>query len=189
MRRYSETRRRHPFGGARHVSDAINVERASLASLRARADVEWDTSNLTHAALKARAAAAFGEAQEAKLSVSVIAFGFKYGLPLDADLVFDVRFLPNPYYTQNLRALTGADQPVIEYIESLAETAPFLDNLQRMLSFLVPRYITEGKAHLAIAIGCTGGRHRSVYIARKVTEMLRGLEDITLSFEARDLGR
>lgn len=189
VRRYSETRRRHPFGGARHVTDAINVERASLAALRSRADVEWDTSNLTHAALKARAAAAFGEPQEAKLSVAVIAFGFKYGLPLDADLVFDVRFLPNPYYNAGLKALTGADQPVIDFIESLPETAPFLGHLQAMLGFLIPRYLAEGKAHLAIAVGCTGGRHRSVYVARKAMEMLRSFPDITLSFEARDLGR
>jgi UPF0042 nucleotide-binding protein len=189
VRRYSETRRRHPFGGAHHVSDAINVERASLASLRSRADLEWDTSTLNHAALKARAAAAFGAQTESKLSVSVIAFGFKYGLPLDADLVFDVRFLPNPYYVGNLKTLTGADQPVVDYLESLPETQPFLDRLRDMLLFLVPGYLAEGKAHLAIAIGCTGGRHRSVYIARRVMEMLRGLPDISLSFETRDIAR
>ena len=190
VRRYSETRRRHPFGEAHHVSEAIAIERASLAALRLRADRHWDTSRLTYTALKAKVAEAYHTpSEEGRLSVSVIAFGFKYGLPLDADLVFDVRFLENPNYVPELKHLSGDDAPVAEFLEALPETEPFVMHLKSLLGFLVPQYLHEGKSHLTIAVGCTGGRHRSIYIARRVAGLLRSHQDIAVAFEARDLGR
>lgn len=190
VRRYSETRRRHPFSEANHVSDAIRLERASLAALRLRADRQWNTSQLTYTALKAKITEAYHTpAEDGRLAVSVIAFGFKYGLPLDADLVFDVRFLENPNYVPELKALSGADAPVATFLEALPETEPFVAQLKAMLEFLLPQYLHEGKSHLTIGIGCTGGRHRSVYIARRVTSILQNQEHISVAFQARDLGR
>ena len=190
VRRYSETRRRHPFGYARHVSEAIAAERTALATLRSRADHHWDTSRFTYTALKAKVAEVFNtHAKDGRLALSVIAFGFKYGLPLDADLVFDVRFLENPNYVTELKYLNGADEPVARFLEALPETAPFVAHLESLLTFLLPQYIHEGKSHLTIAIGCTGGRHRSVYIARRVMAFVQTQEKMSVSFEARDLAR
>jgi UPF0042 nucleotide-binding protein len=193
VRRYSETRRRHPFGSASRPSGAIALERASLAPLQARADRSWDTSRLTYTDLKAKVAETYhGSGLDAgRLAVTVIAFGFKFGLPLDADLVFDVRFLANPNYAPELKALTGEDEPVAAFIEALPETAPFLAHLQGLLTFLLPQYLREGKSHLTIAVGCTGGRHRSVYIARRVVALLgsQAHEEFDVSYDARDLAR
>jgi UPF0042 nucleotide-binding protein len=190
VRRYSETRRRHPFGDGKNLSGAIVSERASLAPLHALADRYWDTSSMTYTALKARIAETYRDrTEDRRLAVTVSAFGFKYGLPLDADLVFDVRFLENPNWVPELKGLTGADAPVAAFIEALPETAPFVAHLEAMLRFLLPQYVHEGKSHLTIAVGCTGGRHRSVYIAGRITEMLKGMPDINVSCEARDLHR
>ena len=190
VRRYSETRRRHPFGGARHLTDAIAAERSALSELRDRADRVWDTSTLNQASLKAKVAETFHDRRsESRLAVALIAFGFKYGIPLDADLVFDVRFLPNPNYIAELKPLTGADRPVEEFMEKLSAAQQFLDRLYGMIDFLLPLYAAEGKSHLTIAIGCTGGRHRSVYIARRLLAHLQGRSDIGLTFEMRDAMR
>jgi RNase adapter protein RapZ len=191
IRRYSETRRRHPFGqNGIGLAEAIAAERASLAGLRDRADVVWDTTRLTLGQLKDRIATSFAGSDARRLRVSVVAFGFKYGVPLDADLVFDVRFLPNPNYVEGLRELTGADEPVAAYLEAIPDTEAFLAHVFPLLDFLVPRYEAEGKSQLTIAIGCTGGRHRSVYLGRRIqrrlTEMTSGA---VATFDARDVNR
>jgi UPF0042 nucleotide-binding protein len=183
VRRYSETRRRHPFATVGSLREAIAVEREELAPLRALATHVIDTTDLTHADLKERIAAAFSpQHTERALSVSIVAFGFKYGIPLDLDMLFDVRFLHNPNYVESLRPLTGADPAVAEYIETDPATAPFLQRLFDMMDFLMPRYLAEGKSQLTIGIGCTGGRHRSVYVARRLNEHLQrqGIADVFL---------
>jgi UPF0042 nucleotide-binding protein len=190
IRRYSETRRRHPFGeNGVGLAEAIAAERASLAALRDRANVVWDTTRLTLGQLKDRIGTTFAGADERRLRVSVVAFGFKYGVPLDADLVFDVRFLPNPNYVAGLRELTGADAPVVAYLEAIPDTEGFLERLFPLLDFLVPRYEREGKSQVTIAIGCTGGRHRSVYVGRRIQQHLRETTAAPATFEARDVGR
>jgi UPF0042 nucleotide-binding protein len=188
VRRYSETRRRHPFTGVGSVREAIDLERSALAPLRALATQVIDTTGLTHAELKERIAASFHPADRA-LSVTIIAFGFKYGIPLDLDMLFDVRFLQNPNYVDSLRPLTGAEAAVAEYIETDPATAPFLDQLFGMMDFLMPRFLAEGKSQLTIGIGCTGGRHRSIYIARRLFAHLQqqALADVYL--ECRDAKR
>jgi UPF0042 nucleotide-binding protein len=188
VRRYSETRRRHPFEAGGVLGEAIATERTALAEVRARAGRIWDTSGMTHAMLKARIAATFADDDDVpRLVTHVVAFGFKFGIPLDADLMFDVRFLPNPNYVPALRELTGNDAAVVKYMESLPATAPFLERLYAFVDFLIPHYLEEGKSRLTIAIGCTGGRHRSIYIARRLVERLRRFERLALGFESRDL--
>jgi|SRR5579884_466630 len=190
IRRYSETRRRHPFGdGGVGLADAIAAERASLAALRDRANAVWDTSRMTLGQLKERIGTTFAETDARRLRVSIVAFGFKYGLPLDADLVFDVRFLPNPNYVEGLRELTGADEPVARYLEDVPDTEAFLERLWALVDFLVPRFEQEGKSQLTIAIGCTGGRHRSVYLGRRVQQHLSATTNVLATFDARDLNR
>ena len=190
VRRFSETRRKHPFGGARHLMEAIAVERDALAQLRDRADRVWDTTSLTQGQLKERIAEAFASRpDEHRLNVTLIAFGFKYGLPLDADMVFDVRFLPNPYYEEALRDLTGFDTPVASYIEALPETQTFLDHVDGLVDFLIPQFNREGKSQLTIAIGCTGGRHRSVYLARRLREHLVRDPGLEVAIVTRDIDR
>jgi UPF0042 nucleotide-binding protein len=191
IRRYSETRRRHPFGeNGLGLTEAIAAERASLAGMRDRADVVWDTTRLTLGQLKDRIGTSFAGSDARRLRVSVVAFGFKYGVPLDADLVFDVRFLPNPNYVEGLRELTGADEAVASYLEAIPDTEAFLAHLFPLLDFLVPRYEAEGKSQLTVAIGCTGGRHRSVYLARRIQRHLTGTKPGAIaSFDARDINR
>lgn len=188
VRRYSETRRRHPFETAGVLMNAIAAERAALADLRDRANRIWDTSGMTHAMLKARIAAAYADGpQVPRLITRIVAFGFKYGIPLDADLVFDVRFLPNPHYVAELHDLTGHDEPVARYMESIPATNAFLERLFALVDFLIPFYVDEGKARLTIAIGCTGGRHRSLYIADRLIAHLRGFAGLEVSVESRDV--
>ncbi len=190
VRRYSETRRRHPFASSGSVREAIAIERSTLAPLRAVATQVIDTTNLTHAALKERLASAFEPSHpERQLTVTIVAFGFKYGLPLDLDMLFDVRFLQNPNYVEALRPLTGADPAVEKYIENDPSTAPFLERLFDMMDYLTPRFLTEGKSQAMIGIGCTGGRHRSIYVARRLCAHLEtaGLADVYL--ETRDTTR
>lgn len=188
VRRYSETRRRHPFAEGNSVQEAIAAERVALGPVRALASQVIDTTNLTHAELKERILGTYGTKSTGRaLSITVIAFGFKYGIPLDLDMLFDVRFLDNPNYVDKLRPLTGADPSVAEYIETDPATKPFLDRLFDMMDFLVPRFIAEGKSQLTIGIGCTGGRHRSIYVAVKLCELLDRQALAEVYLEARDV--
>jgi UPF0042 nucleotide-binding protein len=190
VRRYSETRRRHPFASVGSLREAIAVERAALAPLRALASHVIDTTTLTQADLKERIAASFSPVHpERRLAVTVVAFGFKYGIPLDLDMLFDVRFLHNPNYVDKLRPLTGADPAVAQYIETDPSTQPFIDRLFDMMNFLMPRFTTEGKSQVTIGIGCTGGRHRSVYVARRLYEHLDAMGTLDLYLDTRDAVR
>lgn len=190
VRRYSETRRRHPFASVGSLREAIAVERATMAPLRALASHVIDTTTLTQAALKERIAAAFSpEHPERRMAVTIVAFGFKYGIPLDLDLLFDVRFLQNPNYVDKLRPLTGADPAVAKYIETDPTTAPFMDQLYQMIDFLMPRFFAEGKAQLTIGIGCTGGRHRSVYVGRALYSRLEQERGLDVHLDTRDVVR
>ncbi len=187
IRRYSETRRRHPLDGSGALHVAIERERSELAALRAAATTVLDTSLLTLGELKARLAEAYGDTDAPALSARVLTFGYKFGLPLEADLVFDVRFLPNPYYVPELRERSGLDEPVAEYLDAQPAAQGFLRQLESMLEYLIPLYLKEGKTRLTIAFGCTGGRHRSVYVARRIAEFLRRHPSLTVSLEHREL--
>jgi UPF0042 nucleotide-binding protein len=189
VRRFSETRRRHPFESRGSLREAIAAEREALLPLRERATMTIDTTSLTHGGLKERLAVAYAPNARAQLTVTIVAFGFKYGLPLDLDLLFDVRFLRNPNYDDALRPLTGEDEAVVKFIEGDPACAPFAAKLADVMDFLVPRYIAEGKARVTVGIGCTGGRHRSIYIARRLFAHLANDERIALAVETRDVGR
>ena len=174
VRRYKESRRPHPLAGPGvSVEEAIKKEEELLAPIRERADFIVNSSNLTLGNLQSRLFALFaGEGKKRGLDVTVLSFGFKHGIPLDADLVFDVRFLPNPFYVEELRPLSGLDRPVAEYVFGYQQTRAFMEKLEDMIAFLLPFYIEEGKLTLTIAVGCTGGRHRSVAIAAALHEHL-----------------
>ena len=174
VRRYKESRRPHPLAGPGiSVEAALKKEEELLAPIRERADFIVNSSNLTLGNLQSKLFALFaGEGKKRGLDVTVLSFGFKHGIPLDADLVFDVRFLPNPFYVEELRPLSGLDRPVAEYVFSYLQTRSFMEKLEDMIAFLLPFYIEEGKLSLTIAIGCTGGRHRSVAIAAALHEHL-----------------
>jgi RNase adapter protein RapZ len=190
VRRYSETRRRHPlFCTEATLIEAIAAERTSLAALRDRADVLWDTTNFTQATLKERIAATFVSAGAPHTRTSVIAFGFKYGVPLDADWTFDVRFLPNPHYELALRPLNGNDPEVAAFLEASDDLEPFLAKLFDLVDFVLPRARAEGKSQLTLAVGCTGGRHRSVYVARRLAKHLVEIGEDAPAVEERDLRR
>jgi len=168
--------------------EAIASERRALEPLRARADRVWDTTETTIGQLKARVVAAYAPAPtEHALAVSLVAFGFKYGLPPEADLVFDVRFLPNPNYVDALRPLTGHDEAVAEYLLRQTEVEDFLEHLFSFVDFLIPRFANEGKSRLTIAVGCTGGRHRSVYIVDRLAQRLRARPDVRVEAVDREL--
>jgi UPF0042 nucleotide-binding protein len=189
IRRFSETRRKHPLGGER-ITSAIAIERAALAPLRDGAERIWDTSALTAHQLRRRIADEFAQqAGEQRLGITLITFGYKFGLPLDADMVFDVRFLPNPYYVEELRAFTGADADVIAYLEAIPETRTFLQHAEKLLDFLIGGFIAEGKAQLTIGIGCTGGRHRSVYVAEQLRRHLAKDARVGVVLVERDVNR
>jgi UPF0042 nucleotide-binding protein len=167
LTRYKETRRRHPLAPAGTVEEGIAREQVLLAPLRARADLVVDTSELTAAMLRRKLAdELFARPAPGKLAVTFESFGFKYGPARDPDLLLDVRFLPNPHYEQDLRPLTGDDPRIVEYINRGGELDAFYERLHPLLDYLLPQYLAEGKAHLVVAIGCTGGRHRSVAIAQ-----------------------
>ncbi|MBV8638628.1 MAG: RNase adapter RapZ [Candidatus Eremiobacteraeota bacterium] len=187
VRRFSETRRRHPFAERGSLREAIAAEREALLPLRERATMTIDTTALTHGDLKERLAATFAPEQRAQLTVTLVPFGFKYGLPLDLDLLFDVRFLRNPNYDDTLRPLTGEDPAVAAFIEADAACKPFVAKLIDVMDFLLPRYIAEGKAQLTVGIGCTGGRHRSVYIARCLYDHLAANDRLALAVDPRDI--
>ncbi|MBT5192773.1 MAG: RNase adapter RapZ [Rhodospirillaceae bacterium] len=171
-RRFTETRRRHPLGEDRPVMDGIMQERQLLAPLKDRADLLIDTSNLTVGELRALVGGQFRLPNAPGLAVSVLSFSYRQGLPREADLVFDVRFLANPHYVDELRPLTGRDPGVGAYIAADPSCEPFLASLDQMLQTLLPLYLREGKSYLTVAIGCTGGRHRSVYAAEELTRRL-----------------
>ena len=172
-RRYAETRHRHPLAQDRPVSDGIARERQLVTELRDRADVVIDTTSFGPGQLKRILDGHFGLGRESALSVFVTSFSYRQGLPREADLVFDVRFLANPHYDPDLKKLTGKDAAVGDYIAQDNDFDRFFDNLTGLLSPLLPRYAAEGKSYLTIAVGCTGGRHRSVFIAEKLAEWLQ----------------
>lgn len=186
--RFKETRRRHPLAPDGRVIDGIRAEREILGPLRERADVVMDTSGLTGAMLRRRISGdLLGPRTGSRLALTVLTFGFKNGPPRDADLVFDVRFLPNPHYREDLRPLTGRDAEVVAHVEAGELAAEYYRRLLALLDFLVPAYVAEGKTHLTIAIGCTGGRHRSVTVADRVARHLETHEDVAVRVVHRDV--
>lgn len=188
VRRYKESRRQHPLEGDRSILEAISAERERLRELRGAANVILDTTEMTVHDLKKSINEIFEETdQGTRFSVTLISFGYKYGIPLDADLVMDVRFLPNPNYVEELKKLTGLDDQVVEYLFSFKETKSFLRRYYDLLLFLLPYYIKEGKTHLVVAIGCTGGQHRSVALTERLGAELRN--DYQVQIHHRDLHR
>jgi UPF0042 nucleotide-binding protein len=186
--RYKETRRRHPLAPEGRIVDGIRAERELLAPLRERADVVMNTSDLTGAELRRRIAEEMlGEEDGGELALTLLTFGFKNGPPRDADLTLDVRFLPNPHYVDELRPLTGLDEPVRAYVESGTQAGEFYGRLLPLLEFLIPAYVAEGKSHLTIAVGCTGGRHRSVAVADRIRRALANRDDVIVRMKHRDV--
>lgn len=189
IRRYKESRRRHPLSPQGRVLDGIQAERQQMEDLRIRADTIIDTSNLSSQQLRRQVADLYGKVRGlGQMAVSVISFGFKYGIPLDADLVMDVRFLPNPFYIQGLRPLTGEDTLVQDYVFGNAMAQEFMEKYLALLEFILPNYVKEGKTHLVIGIGCTGGQHRSVAIAERVGRFLIKRQ-YTISIKHRDAAK
>ena len=187
VRRYSETRRRHPIGDGHSLYEQIETERRLLAEVRDRADLLLDTTHMSNHDLKGRLGRiVLGRDVQNLLDVDVMSFGFKHGVPLDADLMFDVRFLPNPYYDHDLRPLTGLDEPVAAYVFGQPETAVYVDELVALLTRWIPLYAASGKARLTVSIGCTGGQHRSVAIAEVLARRLGATFD-DVSAVHRDL--
>lgn len=190
VKRYKETRRNHPLAGGERVDKGIAEERKRLAFLKGRADYIIDTSQLLTRELKSELEKIFVQNQDYKsLFITILSFGFKYGIPADSDLVFDVRFLPNPYYVEGLRSKTGNDPEIQKYVLQFQEAHDFLDKLEDMLNFLIPNYITEGKNQLVISIGCTGGKHRSVTLANELHKLLLEKKGYGLKIEHRDIGK
>jgi UPF0042 nucleotide-binding protein len=190
MDRYKETRRRHPLAKESSIASGIAAERAILDPIKERADNVIDSSGLKASHLRRRIAdELLPRHSRGLLAVTFQSFGFKHGPPRDADLVFDVRFLPNPHYVPELRALTGLDPRVVEYVAREGKLQQLYDRLEPLLEFLVPEYEDEGKSHLSIAVGCTGGRHRSVAITEHLAARFRGRDDVVVEVEHRDVGR
>ena len=174
VRRFSETRRPHPLSSEKSLRESIQVERARLSSLREFADVAMDTSRYTVHEIKELVIERFRKHSRASaLNIHLLSFGYKKGVPLEADLMFDARFLPNPYFIPELKALNGTDKSVIEYLESFPETTEFIKRVGNLLKYLLPKYIREGKRYLTIAVGCTGGHHRSVFIIEELAKLLK----------------
>ena len=189
MTRFKETRRRHPLAPDGRVMDGIEAERLALGPLRERADVVVDTSELTGAMLRRRITTELlgPSGDRPQLALTLLTFGFKNGPPRDADLVFDVRFLPNPHYREDLRPLTGMDASVVEHVEAGDLAHDFYGRLMPLVDFLLPAYVAEGKTHLTIAIGCTGGRHRSITVANRLAGHLEGREGVRTRLVHRDV--
>lgn len=188
VRRYHETRRRHPLAGEGNVIDGIRAERKALAHLREIANQVIDTTSLTVHQLKDQMVRSYGpQGHQGGLTVSLVSFGFKHGVPYDADLVFDVRFLPNPHFVAALRKWSGRHAKVSRYVLRSPASREFLRHAAGMLKFLLPQYIEEGKTYLTVAIGCTGGRHRSVAIAEALGRKLQGMKGIQLHVRHRDV--
>ncbi|MEN8194901.1 MAG: RNase adapter RapZ [Pseudomonadota bacterium] len=188
VRRFTETRRRHPLAADRPVADGLRLERRMLADLRKRSDLTIDTSQLSPGALKDEISRRFAIGHQSSLALLITSFSYRYGLPREADLVFDARFLANPHYDPALRDMTGRDKQVGDFIARDDDFATFFDGLAAMLSILLPRFEKEGKSYLTIAVGCTGGRHRSVYVAERLGKML-GSEGRRVHLTHRDIQR
>lgn len=190
IKRFKETRRSHPLSGGERVEQGIAMERNRLAFLKKRADYILDTSQLLTRELKQELENIFVNNREFKsLFITILSFGFKYGIPTDSDLVFDVRFIPNPYYVDELKGLNGNDKPVADFCMSYEVARVFIDKLDEMLKFLIPNYIDEGKNQLVIAIGCTGGKHRSVTLANELFKRLKDNEQYGIKVEHRDIDK
>lgn len=188
IKRYKETRRSHPLAGSDRVDKGIALEREKLQYLKEHADYILNTSRMLTRELKAELDKIFVQNRDYKnLYITILSFGFKYGIPSDSDLVFDVRFLPNPYYVDGLRHKTGNDKEIQDYVMQFPEAHTFLDKLDDMIEFLIPNYIAEGKNQLVIAIGCTGGKHRSVTLANALYHRLQGQQEFGLKIEHRDI--
>lgn len=175
IKRFKESRRKHPLAPDGRILNGILMERARLREVKDRSDNIIDTSKLATRELREEISKIYAEEGqvETQLIITVLSFGFKYGIPVDSDLVFDVRFLPNPYYIPELKKYSGNDKPVSDYVTNFKETRDFIDKLEDMLQFLIPNYLKEGKRQLIVSIGCTGGRHRSVTIANAVYKKLK----------------
>ena len=186
IRRYKETRRPHPLTPASRLSDGVSKERKRLEPIRQRATKIIDTSDLKKTELRSQIQKYFGSANSVQLAISVLSFGFKYGIPLDADMVIDVRFLPNPFYIDSMKHKSGTVPQVAAYIESWDVTQEFERRLDLLIEFLIPQYINEGKGQLVLAIGCTGGMHRSVFIAKHLYDLL-STQGYSVRLEHRDL--
>jgi len=190
VRRFSETRRPHPLAKDRSVSEGITEEREKLNRIRSMADLVLDTSNLTvHDLRSAFMRLSRDERAGAGMVVNLLSFGYKRGIPVDADLVFDVRCLPNPHFVDRLRPLTGLDAPVVRYMRGHAATGDFIERLSVFLRFALPQYVAEGKSYLTVAVGCTGGRHRSVMVAEALRHELARVKGVSLRVTHRDAGR
>ena len=190
VKRYKETRRVHPLAPEGRVEDGIRLEREMTRGIRNSADYVIDTSNLLTRELKEELDRIFVQNKEYNsLMITLLSFGFKYGIPTDADLVFDVRFLPNPFYVDELKKKTGNDKEVQDFVMQFPESKEFLDKLEDLIKFLIPNYISEGKNQLVIAIGCTGGKHRSVTLANELYKRLDGNSEYGLKIEHRDIGK
>lgn len=188
VKRYKETRRSHPLAMTGRVDDGIRLEREKMAFMRKMADYIVDTSHMLTRELKAEIDKIFVDnITFNNMVISVLSFGFKYGIPADADLVFDVRFLPNPYYVEELRPLTGMDDAIFQYVMVNETAQQFADKLEDMVKFLIPNYVREGKTNLVIGIGCTGGKHRSVTLARVLHDRLAETKEYGLRLEHRDI--
>jgi UPF0042 nucleotide-binding protein len=190
IRRFSETRHRHPLADQRGIASSIAAERRMLEPVRADADVVIDTSDLSLRELRERIFARLGDAIDPdRIAIQLISFGFKYGVPLEADLVFDVRFMQNPFYIEELRQFSGLTEPVREYVLGQPVAQEFLRYLREFLDFVLPAYVAEGKTRLTIALGCTGGYHRSIVLAEALAEWLRGQDYGPVAVFHRELER
>ncbi len=186
IRRYKETRRRHPMAPSSRISEGVAKERERLEKVRSKATYIIDTSELQKVELRDKIVRIFGNAETDQMTINVLSFGFKFGMPLDADMVLDVRFLPNPFYVESMRHKSGAVPEVAEYIQEKPVTREFLRHLDPLMEFLAPQYVKEGKEQLVIAVGCTGGMHRSVFIAKHIFDLLKA-KGHAVRLEHRDL--
>lgn len=190
IKRYKETRRNHPLAGRERIESGIVQEREKLEFLKEKATYIIDTSQLLTRELKLELEKIFVQNQDYKnLFVTILSFGFKYGIPSDSDIVMDVRFLPNPYYVDGLRTKTGNDKEIQDYVMQFEDAQVFLDKLEDLVKFLIPHYIEEGKNQLVISIGCTGGKHRSVTLANELYKRLQSEKDYGLKIEHRDIAK
>ena len=190
LNRFRETRRRHPLAASGTIQDGIRRERQMLAGIRERADFVIDTSALNIWDLRRTVAEAmFDEGERQRMQVLFVSFGFKHGAPSDADLLFDVRFITNPHYHKDFAPLTGLDPDVVDFVNATPEMQGFLPRLESLLDFLLPAYAAEGKSHLVVGFGCTGGRHRSVVLAETEARRYRGRPEFDVAVSHRDIGR
>jgi RNase adapter protein RapZ len=186
LRRFSETRRPHPLRGDKPLLESIRLERKRLRKIRELADATIDTSDYTVHQVKARVMTRFSaHPRESKLNVHIVSFGYKHGTPLEADLLFDVRFLPNPYFVSGLSALSGRHPRVVKYLRSFPETVEFMKRLKDFLNYLISAYLKEGRSYLTIGIGCTGGKHRSVFVAEEISGKVKR-RSVTIQVRHRD---